>query len=154
MNIIKILTDIMKRREKQDSGRYMYGVHNDYVYYSPDGFVMYRIPEKRFYLDTKKVFKDVEPFTVEKIFKPNDAHSAIKTGEFKSKLDQYGKKNYIVTKIKSDSVITWINDSYLSNFAPDCEFFVTSRYGAVYIMENGDFVGLIMPVKMEDSDYD
>ena len=143
MNIIKIQSDLMKRRETNDTGSYFYSVSNDYVYYTPDDFVMYRIPKNRFYLDVEKVFKDITPFNVKALWKPDDSKKAYKTTDIK--IMTQGKKQYYVVKIKNESDFVWVNERLLKNFDSDCSFYITNSISAVYIEENYELVGMVMP---------
>ena len=144
MNTLKIQSDLMKRRETNDAGRYFYNVSNDYVYYSPDGFVMYRIPENRFYLDVEKVFKDITPFNAKALWKPDDSKQAYKTGDIK--IMTQGN----VAKIKNESDVVWVNERLLKNFDSDCSFYITNSKSAVYIEENNELVGMVMPMKINE----
>ena len=152
MNILKILSDIIKRSEKPDPGRYLYAAEDGYVFYSPDGYVLYRIPEERFYLDIEKVFKNIAPTQVDRIWRPGDVRPAVRTGDVKIK--QVEEKPVTVVKIKNDSAAVWVNEKLLKNFAPDCDFLITNRFSPVYVVENDEPVGLVLPMKMESSDYD
>ena len=136
----------MKRRETNDAGRYFYNVSNDYVYYSPDGFVMYRIPENCFYLDVEKVFKDITPFNLKAVWNPDDSKHAYKTGDIK--IMTHDKKQYNVVKIKNETDVVWVNERLLKNFDSDCSFYITNSISAVYIEENGEFVGIVMQTKI------
>lgn len=146
MNTLKIQSDLMKRRETNDASRYFYNVSNNYLYYSPDGFVMYRIPENCFYLDVEKVFKDITPFNLKTVWKPDDSKQAYKTGDVK--IMTQGKKQYNVVKIKNESDVVWVNERLLKNFDSDCSFYITNSISAVYIEENGELVGMVMPTKI------
>ena len=148
MNIIKIQSDLMKRRETNDTCRYLYSVSNDYVYYSPDGFVMYRIPVNRFYLDVEKVFKDITHFNVKALWKPDDSKQAYKNGDVK--IITQGKKQYNVLKIKNETDVVWVNERLLKNFDSDCSFYITNSISAVYIEENHELVGMVMPTKINE----
>lgn len=148
MNILKIQSDLLKRRETNDTSRYFYSVSNDYVYYSPDGFVMYRILENCFYLDVEKVFKDIKPFNLKAVWKPDDSKQAYKTGDIK--IMTQGKKQYNVVKIKNESDVVWVNERLLKNFDSDCSFYITNSISAVYIEENGELVGMVMPTKINE----
>ena len=148
MNTLKIQSELMKRRETNDASRYFYNVSNDYVYYSPDGFVMYRIPENCFYLDVEKVFKDIKPFNLKTVWKPDDTKQAYKTGDIK--IMTQGKKQYNVVKIKNESDVVWVNERLLKNFDSDCSFYITNSISAVYIEENDELVGMVMPTKINE----
>ena len=148
MNILKIQDEIMKRREDNDTTRCLYCVNDEYVYYSPDGFVMYRIPESRFYLSIDKVFKDINPFKVESIWKPEEAKRAIKTGDIK--IQTQGKKQFRFVKIKSESDFAWIDERLLKIFDSDCDFLLTNSVSSVYILENDCIAGIVMPTKIKE----
>ena len=138
----------MKRKETNDTCRYLYSILDGYVYYTPDGYVMYRIPESRFYLDIEKVFKDIPPFDIKALWKPDDAKRAYKTGDIK--MMTQGKKLYNVVKIKNESDTVWVDERLLKNFDFDCSFYITNSVSAVYLKENDELVGLCMPVKVKE----
>ena len=153
MNIVKILSDLMKRRESLDPGKYLYAETGGYVYYSPDAVVMYRIPEDRFYLDVGKVFKDIAPFNVKSIWRPDEATLGELTGNLRILLNEKGKGNRTVVQIRNGSTVVWVNKKLLENFDRDCSFRITSRKDPVYVYENGEPVGFLLPVRMNDEDY-
>lgn len=138
----------MKCRESDDAGRYLYCVSNGCVYYSPDGCVMYRIPENRFYLDINKIFKYIAPFDINTVWKPDGAKPASKTNDIK--IIMRDKKKFNAVKIMSESNFAWLDERLLKNFDSNCGFLITNSVSVVYIVENGEIVGLVMPIKIKE----
>lgn len=148
MNVIKIMTDLLKAAGKDKTGRCNYGVDEEYIYFLPDGYRGYRIPKLLFLVDLEKALPNKKPLNNPiKFFDDKLAELAEKTNEIRV----IGKDN--VVKIKGETSHAWLNVNYLKEFESDCTFKVVSPKSPVYVYEGEKIVGIVFPVVVtEDSD--
>ena len=148
MKVTKILTDLLKKVEKGDLSRAFYGVDKEYTFYSPDGYRGFKIPSKRFLVDLEKALPNKAPIMdFKKFLKDDESRPAYKTNEIrKIKRTEYSKKEINVVKIVNENTYAWIQESYLKEFEVDCTFKISSPKSPVFIYEEDELVGLILPV--------
>lgn len=145
MKITKILTDILKSVGNLKSKMSYYGVDKGYVYYAPDGFRMYKIPQDNFLIDLEKAFPGKTPISdPKKLLNDSDAVAAVKTNEVRC----YEKYNVI--KIKNENTHAWINVNYLKEFEANCTFKIVNEKSPVFIYEFEELTGIILPVFIKE----
>lgn len=145
MNVIKIMTDLLKAVGKDKTATCNYGVDEEYIYFLPDGYRGYRIPKLLFLIDLEKALPNKTPLNnPSKFFDDKLAELAVKTNEIRV----IGKDN--VVKIKGETSHAWLNVNYLKEFGPDCTFKVVSPKSPVYVYEWEKLVGIVLPVRVAE----
>lgn len=144
MKITKILTDLLKAVEKNKTFEINYGYDDGYVYYLPDKYRAYRIRTDEFLVDIVKALPDKSPLMARKFFDDSTAEDAHKTNEIRV-IDKR-----TVIKIVNDNTHAWINTDYLKEFESDCTFKITGPKAPVYIYEQDELVGLVLPVHIKE----
>ena len=152
MKVTKILTDLLKQVEKGDLSRVFYGADKEYTFYSPDGHRGYKIPSNRFLVDLEKALPNRAPVAdFKKFLRDEDSYPAYKTNEIRKINNPYGKKTIDVVKISNGDKYAWINEVYLKEFDVDCTFKISSPKSPVFIYEDDELVGLILPVHVKEA---
>lgn len=151
MKLTKIFTELLKLRDKNET-RLRYGIQDGFIYYTPDGNRMFKIPEKEFLIDLTKAFPSLVSLTnVKQLFDDKGTEPAIKTNEMKLTMD--GKAT--VVKFVSEKSYAWVNVKYLDYFTEEVTYKIIGRNKPVFVYEYGNLVGIILPVNMrEESDND
>lgn len=140
---LKVIHDeVLKQHFKE--GRILMGHFEDKIVVSPDGFKCYLVPEKDFVLDIDKILAGRGKFKAKEIFKGHeDAERVVMTNEMK----QVDKK----TLVKIDE--KWVDKSLLKAFEPFSAFATMKSYSSpIYVYENGELVGLVMPHRVKGGD--
>lgn len=145
MNISNIMCDIVKKISKNKNDRLLYGFYDGFVFYSPDGFVMYKIPENSFLLDAAKTFGNRAPCDVKRVFRPENSKPAVMGADLKKAED-----GRTLVAIVNDECRVWIDRAFLKHFNKSCTFMIESPLKPVYVVENEDEVGLILPVRVKE----
>ena len=150
MNIPNILCEIVKKVSKNKNDRLLYAFYDGFVFYSPDGFVMYKIPENSFLLNATKTFGDRAPCDVKRVFRPENSKPAVMSADMRF---HNGKT---LVAIENDESRVWINQAFLKKFNKNCGFLIGRPIDPVYIVEkdfvdNEDIVGLILPVRVKEA---
>lgn len=147
MKLDKIQID-MVNAAKQDESDLFYAIFRDYIFCTPNGEVAYFI-KKDFFLN--KMFRLNEEDLI-KI--PDDTYL---NGEEQNRIDDVYLEGFVVDygigcKEKICKIGNkWIIGKYLRNFT--CPTFKTDlkqKYSEVYIYENSNLAGLIMPYRYLD----
>lgn len=145
MNYLKIQQNLLKAVDaKHKSFNTYYCVTEDKVWVIHEGVLMMGIPKNLFYLDVDKIWKDIQPFKIETLFKDTwnlksavDTNTTIQVTEFKKKLNLH--------KFVVDGEEVYIQEKYLEFFDPDARFEGRNSKAPLYVYENDEFVGLILP---------
>lgn len=146
MNINKILSEALKIvfNEKKKIGS-NYGEDEKFIYWMPDGYRIFKIPQKDFLIDLKKALPNKMPLNnPNKFLNDIESEVAIKTNEIKA-IDK-GQ----VIKIKGEKSHAWINIKYLKEFNSDCTFKIINQKSPLFVYENEEIVGVILPVYVRD----
>lgn len=154
MKITKILTDILKRIEKGNTDKMIFGSEYGCTYFSPDGYKCYVISDEKFLIDLAKI-SNREPITDfrKKFFSLIDgSKDAYKTGEIVQDIDGKTKINRI--RICNENTFVWINENHLKEFNDDCTFKISSPKNPVYVFENETLVGLVLPIYRKEFEHD
>lgn len=150
MDVTKIMTDLLKLVKKEKTVKCNYSIDDDYVYYTPDGYRMYRIPKNLWLIDMSKALPNKTPLIKPgKFFEIGDAEDAKKTGELKA------IEKGTVVKLEGERSHVWINEAYLKEFDNGCTFKINEPKYPALVYESGELVGVILPVRVkEDLDND
>lgn len=146
MKINKIMTDLLKLVDKKKTLKCNYSVDDDYIYYIPDGVRMFKISKDQWLIDLKKALPDKTPLNNPgKFFKvENSYEEAYKAKELRT-ID----KNTAI-KIESDNSHAWINIDFLKEFEQDCTFKIGKPNQPVFVYEQGEVVGMILPINIKE----
>lgn len=144
MKVTKILTDILKiTGNSKKSVICSYGADREYVYWTPDGHRMYKIPQEDFLIDLGKAFPDKIPLNnPNKMFDDSNTESAVKSNLIRV----IGKENLV--KIVSEKSHAWVNVDYLKEFEPDCHFRIIKPNAPVFVYEDEKLVAIVLPVRV------
>ena len=152
MNYIKLLTDVLKARDKEKTrgvkSPYLYGYYEKYgekyIVIAIDGHALVFIPERVFYLDIEKCFDQVEPLHVNKIIDDDNVVDTYTDGIVKPVGGDPKRKVQIFSNDKAD---IWIAVKYLKLFDLSISHFKGSdKKSPLYIYEDETLVGLVLPV--------
>lgn len=152
MKVTKIMTDLLKLVEKEKTTACNYGVDENYIYFAPDGYRIFKICKPLFLIDLKKALPDKRPLeNPSYFFKADNLEDGKTTGEMRVADDRKGT----IIKIESEHSHAWVNEKYLKEFDPDCSFKIGKPRQPVLIYENDEVVGIVCPVNVkEDPDND
>lgn len=145
MNIIKLMTDVMKGREKDGSRmEWMYSDYTDGRCCILNGQAIYIIDEYRFYLDAKKTFE--KTVDVKRLLDPSNP--CLVHAEDTGVSRKYEKLT--CKGLKSEKFDVWIDEKHLKYLDKSVlEFMASSPKEPVYVYENGVFVAVVMPVVLK-----
>jgi len=109
-----------------------------------DKHQVYRINRDDFLFSTTTLLiKGVKEYAVYKrIFESTPVTPAIKTGNLRDGV----KPNYPFIELKAGDELIYIDTQYLKNFDKGCTFTGTKYNTPVYVWENGECVGMVLPV--------
>lgn len=150
MNYLKVQQNLLKAADARDGWKHKdfhvaYSVTDNRVWVCPEGCWMMGIPKDQFYLDVDKIWKDFQPFKTETFLKDTwdlkpavDTNTTIQVTEFKKKLNLH--------KFVVDGEEVYIQEKYLEFFDPDAHFEGRNSKAPLYVYENDELVGLILPV--------
>lgn len=141
MNVKKINKVILEALMKADN-QVKIGRYNEQFGVTVDGYYMVLINDCDFPFDPNKIKGnnlDVKQF-LNFNFKDAQLSSNIKVIE--------GKKECV--EIKNESENVYINRKYLDFFDKTCTFRIDGKTKPVYVYENEELVGLIMPVRVKE----
>lgn len=152
MNYIKLLTDVLKARDKEKTrgvkSPYLYGYYEKYgekyIAISVYGHMLVFIPEKFFYLDIEKCFDQVEPLHVDKIINDDHAVDTYTDGIVKP---VGGDPKHKIQIFSNDKADIWIAVDLLKLFDLSIAHFKASdKKSPLYIYEDETLVGMVLPV--------
>ena len=143
MKLKKVYDEIIKASLNNDKAKIFLGKLEDKIAVSTDGFIMYFVPEKDFIFDIEKILRGGGRFNANEFTKDEPKAKPInETSEMKKLL---GK---IAVKIGDK----WVNEKYLKVFESPT-FKTTDNYiDPVYVYEDDELVGLVMPIRVRDGE--
>lgn len=154
MNYLKVQQNLLKAADARDGWKrkdfyVAYSVMDDRVWVCPEGYWMMGIPKNQFYLDVDKIWKNVKPIPGETLLKD--------TGDLKPAVDTKSivqvttcKKKVNLHKFVVDNEAIYVQEEYLKFFDPDAHFEGTKHNAPLHVYENGELVGLILPVNHKE----
>lgn len=151
MNYIKLLTDVLKARDKEKTrgvkSPYLYGYYEKYgekyIAIAIDGHALVFIPERVFYLDIEKCF-ETTPLSVDKMFDYDNVVDTYTDGIVRP---VGGDPKHKVQIFSNDKADIWIDVKYLKLFDLSISHFKGSdKKSPLYIYEDETLVGLVLPV--------
>lgn len=142
MKVINILTNLLKQICKDNVHNIIYGMDKDHVYITQDRCVAFKIPADKFLIDLSKALPKKIPIADfdKKFFYDRDSEDAVKTNEIRNISGGH------VVKIANNKTFAWVNEKYLKDFDKDCMFKIVAPKSPVFVYEEDEIVGLIMPV--------
>lgn len=147
MNIQKINTEILKMSFKKNS-RVLIGIDDEKIFVCPDGYVAFILDSKDFKLDLKKIL-DGRPTTniiKDHMKRITDSKSASIVDFLDVEDDK--KKKIRVAQLENDETRAFVNTKYFKYFNNDARFKIISPTSQVYVYENEECVGFILPVRV------
>lgn len=151
MNYVKLLTDVLKARDKEKTrgvkSPYLYGYYEKYgekyIAIVVDGHALVFIPERVFYLDIEKCFETI-PLSVDKMIDYDNVVDTYTDGIVKP---VGGDSKHKVQIFSNDKADIWIAVEYLKLFDLSISHFKGSNEKSpLYIYEDETLVGLVLPV--------
>lgn len=150
MNYCKLQTEILKAldKDKMINGRfpYMYGFYeklSEKFVIITDGYVLYLVPEEKFYLNLDKCFKTPPLTGIDNMIKGSDeavdtyTEGLIKPVEKKNKVQIFNNR--------IDDI--WIDVNNLKLFdLKNSAFKGSDKKSPLYIYEGEELVGFVLPV--------
>lgn len=149
MKYAEIQTELLKAAMK-DNG-HQWGIHEDpEVTTVTNGKVIWIIPTVNFLLNASALkHKSVRDHSILKLLNENDYTPAKLTGF--SKDVEVNRKKVNCLQIKNDTTVCYVQKAFLKYF--ECyEIRIKSPVDIVLIYENGELVGGILPVKVQEDD--
>ena len=143
MKLKKVYDEIIKASLNNEKVIIHLGKIEDKIAISTDGFIMYFVPEKDFIFDAEKILRGRSKFNANELTKDEPKAKPIgKTGEMKELL---GK---IAVKIGDK----WVNEKYLKAFENPTFKTADNYIDPVYVYEDDELVGLVMPIRVRDGE--
>lgn len=147
MKYLKLQTTLLEEAHKRDERSkqfyWYYATSEDNVYVT-DVFFAICIPKGVFYLDVEQVFRNRAPMkSMPSLFeKAQGAKEVIRTGT----LEKVDKRTLELFKVGEQDV--WADTKLLNWFDNDeyVTYMGTDYKSPIYILEDGDVVGLVLPV--------
>lgn len=157
MNYMKVQTDLLKAADARDGWKHkpfntLWFETDDRVFICPGGSVMIGIIKPRFFLDVSKIFKDVAPLTSGEQFLKSGQNTKL-AGNTHIIIDavEHGKKMKL-HKFMVDDEPVYVQEDFLKYFEMDYSGFTgTDSKSPLYVWENDDIVGMIMPVNYKEN---
>lgn len=148
MNILKIQQDILKSIAK-GNGLYKFSVDNKNVAIIHDSEIAYIIPREKFYINIESLDMKMSDMINERICPWNykDYEPAKLTPQLLA-LSYLPGNDWLVRKIAGETHHVWAKFSYIKQFGPFATFAINGKRDPIQVFENGNYVGLIMPVKV------
>lgn len=147
MKVTKIMTDLLKLVEKKKTTTCNYGMDENYIYFTPDGYRIFKIYKPLFLIDLKKALPNKIPFVnPSNFFKADNCEDGKKTGEMRV-IDDWKET---IIKIESEHSHAWVNEKYLKEFDRDCSFKIGTPKQPVLIYEHDEVVGVVCPVNLKE----
>lgn len=145
MKLNKIYSDIIKSCLKD--GNILLGFYEEKVFVSTDGYLGYFIPKNEFLLNIDILLNGRNSSTIVDSFKESmkNSNEAHLTGDLKVIED----KKIKAVKIENSKTYAWVNEKYLVNFE-NATFKISSPISGVWVYEDEELVGLVMPVRVKD----
>lgn len=149
---MKIQMDLLKAADARDGWKHkpfnaLWFETDDRVYICPEGLWMMGIIKPRFFLDISKIFNDASPFiSGEQFLKSGQNTTPAEDTHIIMDLVEHGKKMKL-HKFMVDDDPVYVREDFLKYFEKDYSRFTgTNSTSPLYVWENDDIVGLIMPV--------
>jgi len=156
MNYLKVQQNLLKAADARDGWKHKdfniyYFITEDKVWMCPEGQWIIGIPRNQFYLDIDKIWKDIKPIQGETFLKePGDLKPAVDTNSIVQSTTFQKKTN--LHKFMVDDKAIYVKEDYLKFFESDAHFEGTNDRSPLYVYENNELVGLILPVIYKKGD--
>lgn len=149
MKYAEIQTELLKAVIKGKN--WGWGIHEDSgVITLNDGKSIWIIPKDKFLLNTSALKNShVHDYDVLKLLDENDYTPAKLTGF--SKDVEVNHKSVNCLQLKNDATVCYVQKAFLKYFELD-EIRIKSPVDVVLIYENGELVGGVLPIKVQEDD--
>jgi hypothetical protein len=107
-----------------------------------DGTVVYLIKEKDFVIDLSK-WENTAPISIKNITKEAD-NAKYAQMTYERRVIPGTKET--IARIANDTEHAWVNEKYLKMFDRDANFQIINRKSPVFVYENIELVGVVLPV--------
>lgn len=156
MNYLKVQQNLLKMADARDGWKHKdfniyYFITEDKVWIIPKGQWIIGIPKNQFYLDIDKIWKDVKPLQGETFLKSTrdlkpvvDTNSIVQVTIFQKKMNLH--------KFMVDDKTIYVKEERLKFFDTDSHFEGSDSRSPLYVYENNELVGLILPVNYKEGD--
>lgn len=145
MNVTNIMIELLKEAKKDKLNKYFIKENGEAVYLSEAHYI-YKIRRDDFLLDVNKLIEKgiKRSFSIEKYFTPTDTREAKKTG-YTKELEKIGK----LVEFECEENFIYIDERFLKNYDKNATFKGTNGKSPLYVLENDEVVGLILPINIK-----
>ena len=149
MNYLKVQQNLLKDALSKKAKNFYFGAweEKELVVIS-EGHVIWLIPKSKFVFDTEKL-KELgvkELSTIKNMISPD--HDLQDVGSLSG--DMRILAGTLAVKVEGNEGHAWVNSAYLNEFDKDRTFKISKTNGPVFVYENEELVGLILPIKMNE----
>lgn len=156
MKYLKIQQDLLKAADARDGWKHRpfnvpWFETDDRVFVCPEGLWMMGIFKHHFFLDISKIFKDASPLASgEQFLKSGQDTKPAKDTHIIMDVVEHNKKMKL-HKFTVDDEPVYVQEDFLKYFEMDYSRFTgTNSKSPLYVWENDNIVGLIMPVNHKE----
>ena len=150
---MKFQQDLLKAADERDGWKhklfnYPWFETDDKIFICPQGHYFIAILKVQFYMDKEKVFKNITPINGKSFLNPDNLQMAtdrhtIVVADVKAKMKLH---KFVI----GDEVI-FLDENNLKYFdLEDSTFKGTNRKNPIYIYENEELVGMVLPVNHKE----
>ena len=150
---MKFQQDLLKAADERDGWKhklfnYPWFETDDKIFICPQGHYFIAILKVQFYMDKEKVFKNITPINGKSFLNPDNLRMATDThtivvADVKAKMKLH---KFVI----GDEVI-FLDENNLKYFdLEDSTFKGTNRKNPIYIYENEELVGMVLPVNHKE----
>ena len=150
---MKFQQDLLKAADERDGYKHKFFNYpwfetDDKIFICPQGYYFIAILKVQFYMDKEKVFKNITPINGKSFLNPDNLQMATDThtivvADVKAKMKLH---KFVI----GDEVI-FLDENNLKYFdLEDSTFKGTNRKNPIYIYENEEMVGMVLPVNYKE----
>lgn len=136
----QVTANAIKGKSKQ---KIYFGEHEDKIGICIDGFVLYLVPKDLCLIDTSKHGNNMD---IEKFFNDIPEYNCTVTNTFEN-IIKNGKQIQVQKFINSDLEIESIVNTDFLKYLDSFSVKFQKSCGPVFLYEDGELVGLVMPIK-------
>lgn len=140
MNIVKIMTQLLKLNEKEKSENIIYQEINENVYLALNSYNIFIIPSENFFIDMNKIKH--RKHNLKELIGEDKGQFAVKTNE------QRIINKTTAIKIASDDKYAWVDTKLLTEYSNNCTYTITDDKSPVYIYKDDVLEGVVLPIEI------
>lgn len=141
MNIVKIMTQLLKLNEKEKSENIIYQEIDENVYLALNSYNIFIIPSENFFIDMNKIKH--RKYNLKELIGEDKGQFAVKT-------EQRIINKTTVIKFASDDNYAWVNTKLLTEYSNNCTYTITDDKSPVYIYKDYVLEGVVLPIKIRE----